>query len=35
VQALQRLSVGGLGLGDLAPGAWRPLASADIARIFA
>jgi 16S rRNA pseudouridine516 synthase len=35
VQALQRLSVGGLGLGDLAPGAWRPLAPADIARIFA
>ncbi|HET7359732.1 MAG TPA: 16S rRNA pseudouridine(516) synthase [Rhodanobacteraceae bacterium] len=35
VQALHRTSVGALALGDLPPGAWRPLTPADIARIFA
>jgi len=34
VLALQRISVGGLGLGDLAPGQWRLLDGDDLARIF-
>lgn len=35
VEALSRLAVGGLTLGDLPEGKWRVLDSADIARIFA
>lgn len=35
VLALHRSRVGGLGLGDLAPGQWRPLGPADLARLFA
>ena len=35
VETLQRVSVGGLALGGLAPGQWRPLAPAEIERIFA
>ena len=34
VQALHRVSVGGLTLDDLAPGQWRALDAAGIARIF-
>lgn len=34
VTALQRIAVGTLPLGDLAPGAWRLLDATDIARIF-
>ena len=35
VEALHRSRVGGLTLGDLEPGKWRPLDSADIANLFA
>ena len=35
VVALHREGIGGLQLGDLAAGAWRPLAADEIARIFA
>ncbi len=35
VVALQRLSIGGLGLGELAEGDWRVLDANDIATIFA
>lgn len=35
VVALHRTAVGGLTLGDLAPGAWRVLGADDIARVFA
>lgn len=35
VEALHRSRVGGLTLGDLQPGKWRPLESADIANLFA
>jgi 16S rRNA pseudouridine516 synthase len=34
VEALQRIAVGGLVLGDLPAGAWRPLQETDIARLF-
>lgn len=35
VEGLQRIAVGGLGLGDLPAGAWRPLDAEDLARLFA
>jgi 16S rRNA pseudouridine516 synthase len=35
VEALHRSRVGGLTLGDLAIGKWRPLDAADIAKLFA
>ena len=35
VEALHRVSVGGLGLGELPAGAWRMLGEADLASIFA
>jgi 16S rRNA pseudouridine516 synthase len=35
VEALHRSRVGGLTLGELASGKWRPLDSADIATLFA
>ena len=35
VEALHRATIGGLGLGDLAPGAWRLLDDADRDRLFA
>ncbi|MCJ0826604.1 rRNA pseudouridine synthase [Luteimonas sp. 50] len=35
VQALHRSRIGGLGLGELAPGAWRELDAADIEALFA
>lgn len=35
VLTLQRLSIGGLGLEELAPGAWRLLDPNDLARLFA
>lgn len=35
VLTLQRISVGGLGLGELAPGQWRLLNGDDMAHIFA
>jgi 16S rRNA pseudouridine516 synthase len=35
VDALTRISVGGLGLDDLAPGQWRALQADDVAQIFA
>jgi 16S rRNA pseudouridine516 synthase len=35
VEALHRSRIGGLTLGDLEPGKWRPLDSADIANLFA
>lgn len=35
VLTLQRLSIGGLGLGELAPGAWRLLGEDDLAVLFA
>jgi 16S rRNA pseudouridine516 synthase len=35
VEALHRSRVGGLSLGDLEPGKWRPLDGADIAHLFA
>jgi len=35
VEALHRSRIGGLTLGDLAPGKWRPLDSADVASLFA
>jgi 16S rRNA pseudouridine516 synthase len=35
VEALERVAVGGLTFGDLAPGQWRALDEADIARLFA
>jgi 16S rRNA pseudouridine516 synthase len=35
VETLQRVSVGGLALDGLAPGQWRPLAAAEVERIFA
>ena len=35
VQALHRPQVGGLDLGDLAEGDWRPLDAADVERLFA
>jgi 16S rRNA pseudouridine516 synthase len=31
---LHRSQVGGLALGDLAPGRWRPLTDADLAALF-
>jgi 16S rRNA pseudouridine516 synthase len=34
VETLRRVSVGGLALGELPPGQWRPLAPAEIERIF-
>ncbi|MET0331266.1 MAG: pseudouridine synthase [Dyella sp.] len=34
VETLQRVSVGGLTLGDLEPGQWRQLSPADVTRIF-
>ena len=34
VAALHRSQVGGLALGDLAPGQWRPLADADLFALF-
>lgn len=34
VEVLSRTAIGGLDLGDLAPGAWRILSPADIGRIF-
>jgi 16S rRNA pseudouridine516 synthase len=34
VQSLHRVSIGGLGLGELAPGAWRLLAADDLAALF-
>lgn len=34
VESLQRLSIGGLGLGDLKPGEWRLLAEGDIQQLF-
>lgn len=34
VSALHRSQVGGLGLGDLAPGQWRPLSAEDLAALF-
>jgi len=35
VESLQRIAVGGLGLGDLPPGAWRPLEAEELAELFA
>lgn len=35
VETLSRISVGGLVLGDLAPGQWRALQAEDVAQIFA
>jgi len=35
VETLQRVSIGGLGLGDLGAGEWRLLGSAEVARLFA
>jgi 16S rRNA pseudouridine516 synthase len=35
VEALHRSRVGGLTLGDLEPGQWRPLDATDIAKVFA
>jgi 16S rRNA pseudouridine516 synthase len=35
VETLQRTTIGGLGLDDLAPGAWRQLSESEVARIFA
>ena len=35
VETLQRISVGGLTLGELPPGEWRALASHEVAQIFA
>ena len=35
VEALHRSRVGGLTLGDLELGKWRPLESADLAKLFA
>jgi 16S rRNA pseudouridine516 synthase len=35
VEALQRISVGGLALGNLRPGEWRALDAAEVALIFA
>lgn len=34
VETLQRVSVGGLTLGALEPGQWRPLSAEDVSRIF-
>ena len=34
VETLQRVAIGGLVTGDLAPGAWRALGDDDVARIF-
>jgi 16S rRNA pseudouridine516 synthase len=34
VEALHRSTIGGLQLGDLAAGAWRPLDADEIAQIF-
>ncbi|HTM69902.1 MAG TPA: 16S rRNA pseudouridine(516) synthase [Luteimonas sp.] len=34
VSALHRSQVGGLALGDLAPGQWRPLSAEDLAALF-
>lgn len=34
VQTLHRVSIGGLGLGDLAPGAWRLLTAEDLAALL-
>ena len=34
VEALHRSRIGGLGLGDLAPGQWRQLGDADLAALF-
>jgi 16S rRNA pseudouridine516 synthase len=35
VEALHRSRIGGLALGDLAPGAWRIVDAADIEALFA
>ena len=35
VEALHRSRIGGLTLGDLAPGQWRALDDADLQRLFA
>ena len=35
VEALHRSRIGGLALGDLAPGEWRALDAADLERLFA
>jgi 16S rRNA pseudouridine516 synthase len=34
VESLHRHTLGGLGLGELAPGQWRELTEADRTRIF-
>jgi len=34
VETLQRVAIGGLGTGELAPGAWRAMSSDDVAHIF-
>ena len=34
VEALHRSRIGGLGLGELAPGEWRPLDAGDLERLF-
>lgn len=33
VQGLVRVAIGGLGLGDLAPGRWRPLSASEVRRL--
>jgi 16S rRNA pseudouridine516 synthase len=35
VETLQRVSIGALALGDLAPGQWRALGADEVARVFA
>lgn len=35
VEALQRVAVGSLGLGDLPSGSWRPLDAEELAKVFA
>lgn len=35
VETLQRIAIGALGLGELAPGAWRLLEAAEAERVFA
>jgi 16S rRNA pseudouridine516 synthase len=35
VEALHRSRIGGLSLGELAAGQWRPLDRADVAKLFA
>ena len=34
VETLQRVAIGGLTLGDLAPGEWRVLGEEEITRLF-